>query len=162
MKEERRYTPTSNHTHFPLALFNRYDPVYTVNYISPGSGVRGLASPWWRHQMETFSASLARCEGNSPFTGELPSQRPVTWSFDVFFDLRLNKQLSKQSIFQWFETLLCPLWRHCSGGHWYVPTLSPDCRYTILIASWLNGQSRLVMHCLECLVEVIIIANTLN
>ena len=46
--------------------------------------------------METFSALLALCEGNSPVTGELPSQRPVTRSFDVSFDLRLNKQLSKQ------------------------------------------------------------------
>ena len=34
--------------------------------------------------------------GNLPVTGEFPTQRPVTRSFDVFFDLRLNKQLSKQ------------------------------------------------------------------
>ena len=46
--------------------------------------------PWWRHQMETFSASLAICEGNSTVTGEFPAQRPVTRSFDVFFDPRLN------------------------------------------------------------------------
>ena len=43
---------------------------------------------WWRHQMETFSALLAFCVGNSPVTGEFPAQRPVTWSFVVFFDLR--------------------------------------------------------------------------
>ena len=36
------------------------------------------------------------CEGNSPVTGEFPSQRPVTQSFDVFYIARLNKQLSKQ------------------------------------------------------------------
>ena len=47
--------------------------------------------------METFSVLLAICEGNSPITGEFPSQRPMTQSFDVFFDLRLNKRLSKQS-----------------------------------------------------------------
>ena len=55
---------------------------------------------WWRRQMETFSALLAICAGNSPVTGEFrefPAQRPVTRSFDVFFDLRLNKWLSKQS-----------------------------------------------------------------
>ena len=46
---------------------------------------------WWLHQMETFSALLAICAGNSPVTGEFPAQRPVTRSFDVFFDLRLNK-----------------------------------------------------------------------
>ena len=45
--------------------------------------------------METFSALLALCAGNSPVTGELPTQRPVTRSFNVFFDLRLNKRLSK-------------------------------------------------------------------
>ena len=47
--------------------------------------------------METFSALLAVYAGNSPVTGEFPAQRPVTRSFDVFFDLRLNKRLSKQS-----------------------------------------------------------------
>ena len=50
---------------------------------------------WWRHQMETFSALLVLCEGNSPATGEFPAQGPVTRSFAVFFDLRLNKRLSK-------------------------------------------------------------------
>ena len=38
---------------------------------------------WWRHQMETFSALLAICAGNSPVTGEFPAQRPVTRNFDV-------------------------------------------------------------------------------
>ena len=45
--------------------------------------------------METFSALLALCDENSPVNGEFPSQGPVTRSFDVFFDLRLNKRLSK-------------------------------------------------------------------
>ena len=52
---------------------------------------------WWRHQMETFSALLAICVGNSPVPDEFPTQRPVTRSFDGYFDLRLNKLLSKQS-----------------------------------------------------------------
>ena len=38
----------------------------------------------------------ALCAGNSLVTGEFPAQRAVTRSFDVFFDLRLNKRLSKQ------------------------------------------------------------------
>ena len=42
---------------------------------------------WWHHQMEAFSTLLALSEGNSPVTDEFPSQRPVTSSFDVFFDL---------------------------------------------------------------------------
>ena len=41
--------------------------------------------------METFSALLAICVGNSPVSGEFPAQSPATRSFDVFFDLRLNK-----------------------------------------------------------------------
>ena len=52
---------------------------------------------WWRHQMETFSALLALCAGNSPVPVEFPAQRPVTRSFDALFDLRLNKRLRKQS-----------------------------------------------------------------
>ena len=67
---------------------------------------------WWRHQMETFSALLTLCAGNSPVSGEFPSQRPVTRSFDVFFDLRLYKRLSKHSWGWWFETLSSSLWRH--------------------------------------------------
>ena len=62
--------------------------------------------------METFSALLAICAENSPVPGEFPAQRPVTLSFDVFFDLRLNKRLSKQSWGWWFETLSRPSWRH--------------------------------------------------
>ena len=44
---------------------------------------------WWRHQMDAFSALLAICARNSPVNGEFPTQRPVTPSFGVFFDLRL-------------------------------------------------------------------------
>ena len=40
---------------------------------------------WWRHQIETFSALLAFCAGNSPVTGEFPAQSAVTRSFDIFF-----------------------------------------------------------------------------
>ena len=72
--------------------------------------------PWWRHQMKPFSALLALCAGNSPVTGEFPSRRPVTRSFDVFFDLRLNKRLSKQSWGWWIETPSNSLWRHCNGS----------------------------------------------
>ena len=54
--------------------------------------------------METFPALLAICEGNSPVTGEFPTQRPVTWSFDVFYDLRRNERLSKQWWGWWFLT----------------------------------------------------------
>ena len=54
-------------------------------------------SPWWHHQMETFSALLSICAENSPITGEFPSSRTVTRGFDVFFHLCLNKRLNKLS-----------------------------------------------------------------
>ena len=44
--------------------------------------------------------------------GEFPTQRPVTRCFDVFFDLRLDKRLSKQPWGWWFETRSWSLWRH--------------------------------------------------
>ena len=73
---------------------------------------------WWRYQMETFSALLALCAGNSPVPGEFPAHRPVTRSFDVFFDLCLNKRLTKQSWGWWFETQSGSLWRHCNVYTW--------------------------------------------
>ena len=66
---------------------------------------------WWRHQMKTFSALLTLCAGNSPVTGEFPAQRSVTRNSDVFFDLLLNKRLSKQLWRWWFETPSQSLWR---------------------------------------------------
>ena len=68
------------------------------HYTSTFDSLRALETEWswWRQQMETLSALLAFCAGNLPVTGELPSQMPVTQSFDVFFHL-MKKQLSKQS-----------------------------------------------------------------
>ena len=53
-----------------------------------------LSLSCWRHQIETLSALLALCARYSAVTGEFPTQRPVTLSFDVFFDLGLNRRLS--------------------------------------------------------------------
>ena len=38
-------------------------------------------------ELESFSALLALCAGNSPVTGEFPSQRPVTQGFDIFWSV---------------------------------------------------------------------------
>ena len=73
---------------------------------------------WWCHQMGTFFALLALCAGNSPVPGEFPSQRPMRQSFDVFFDLCLNKHLSKHLRHLrrwWFEMPSRSLWCHCNG-----------------------------------------------
>ena len=55
---------------------------------------------------------LALFSGNSPATGEFPTQRPVMGSFDVFFHLGLTKQLIQQSWGWWFETASRTLWLH--------------------------------------------------
>ena len=86
--------------------------------------LRWLQWAWWRHQMETFSALLAICAGNSAVPGEFPAQRPVTRSFDGFFDLRLSKRLSKQSWGWWLEALSSPLWRHRDGSQWSYNNLA--------------------------------------
>ena len=52
--------------------------------------------------------------------GEFPAQRPVTRSFDVFFDLPLNKRLSKQPWGWWFETPAWSLWRHRNVQHVFI------------------------------------------
>ena len=52
--------------------------------------------------------------GEPPVTGGFPSQKPVTRSFGVFFDLRPNKRLRKQSGRRWYETPSRALWRYCN------------------------------------------------
>ena len=64
--------------------------VFWDTFSSSEKFVQGSHFSWWRHPMETFAALLVISAGNSPVTGEFPAQRPVTQSFDVFFDLRLN------------------------------------------------------------------------
>ena len=68
------------------------------------------ASKHFKAMMTSSNGDI--CAGNSPVPGEFPTQRPVTRSFDVFFDLRPNKRLSKQSWGWWFEMLSHPLRRH--------------------------------------------------
>ena len=81
------------------------------------SMITTVAITWWRHQMETFCALLAFCAGNSPVTGEFPSQRPVMRSFDVLLHLHLNKRFSQPSGRRWFDAPLHWLWRHCNASY---------------------------------------------
>ena len=91
-----------------------------------------ITGTWWCHQMETFSALLAICVGNSPVPGEFPTQRPVTRSFDVYFDLCPNKRLSKQSWGWWLETPAWPLWRHSDENRNDHFVLLPLLRQTLV------------------------------
>ena len=90
----------------------------------PESSAAYVCRSWyltrWSHaqfMMTSSNGNIFRVTGPlcGEFTGpgEFPTQRPVTRSFDVFFDLRLNKLLSKQWWGWWFETLSWSLWRQC-------------------------------------------------
>ena len=73
-----------------------------------------------RAMMTSSNGNIFRVTGPlcGEFTGpgEFPTQRPVTRSFDVFLDLRLNKRLSKQPWGWWFETPSWSLLRQCNGA----------------------------------------------
>ena len=105
-----------------LSLFNVFNLIYfcanfNISHITYSWYLYSVPADlitWWRHQMETFSALLPLCEGNPPVLGGFPSQRPMTRSFDAFFDLRSNKWLSKQSRCWWFETPSHSISRHCN------------------------------------------------
>ena len=124
------------------------------------TGVNSLSS-WWRHQMETFSALLALCAGNSPVTGEFPTQRPVTRSFDVSLICALNKRLSKHSRGWWFETPSHPLWRHCNGmwnrsimpwsyDNYDTVLLSSGACFTNMFFSWVSvAWISMITHCFQ-------------
>ena len=70
------------------------------------------------YMMKSSNGNIFRVTGHlcGEFTGPrwIPCKRPVTRRLHVFFDLRLNKLMSKQSWGWWFETLSRPLWRHCN------------------------------------------------
>ena len=84
----RIHTNTRTHTHTHTHMYRQYDACVSISLQVLATWTLSLVTPCWRHHMEWFSALLAICAGNSPVTGEFPAQRPVTRSFDVFFDLR--------------------------------------------------------------------------
>ena len=91
----------------------------------------GWYFPHWSSMMTSSNGNIFRVTGSlcGEFTGpgEFPTQRPVTRSFDVFFDLRLNKRLSKQPWGWWFETPSWSLRRQCNGlTHIYINELWLD------------------------------------
>ena len=92
--------------HFVLGVFEWW--------LSKQSIRTKMNQEWWRNQIKMFSALLALCTRNSSATGDFPSRRPVTRNFDVSFDLRLNKRLSKQSWGWEFETPSRSLWNQCN------------------------------------------------
>ena len=94
----------------------------TNNWVAGGlirHNTQMTSVKWWNDIMMTSSnGNIFRVTGPlcGEFTGpgEFLAQRPVTRSFDAFFDLRPNKRLSKQLGGWWFETQSWSLWRHCN------------------------------------------------
>ena len=89
---------------------------------------------WWPldRMMTSLNGNIFRVTGplwrQPPTTGEFPSQRPVTRSFDVFFDVDLNRRLTKQTRRRWFETPSRSLWRHSNGPRCIRPIFIEDAR----------------------------------
>ena len=125
-----------------IVVLKNIDWKLNVNYCSL------IPDKWWyvlwsqlnqfminRHKIISFrmmtssNRNIFRVTGHlcgiSPVTGEFPAQRPMTRSFDVFFDLCLNERLSKQWRGWWFETPSCPLLRHCNGNHHQLKCTAP-------------------------------------
>ena len=98
---------------------------------------------WWRHQMETFSRYW-------------PSQMPVTRTFDIFFDLRINNRLNKQSRRWWFETRSRSLCRHCNG----TVTSPIGERRRLSFPSYCVGVCQ--YHCCRCLNAIMPLRNQLQ
>ena len=78
--------------------------VYTIGYTVASHRCLLHSKPGWCHDMKTFSALLALCEGNPPVTGGFPSQKISKVGFDFAFVVKLNSSMSKQSWGWWFET----------------------------------------------------------
>ena len=123
---------------------------------------------WRKNTMTSSYGNIFRvtalCAENSTVTGEFPSQRPVTWSFDVFFDPRLNKRLSKQSWCWWFETPARPLWCHCNAcGITFAeePFLFNFDYLFILMFSWYHMTCTYYI-CIVVLVTIIMLCKDLH
>ena len=96
-----------------------------------------------------FRVTGPLCGEYTGHRGEFPTQRPVTWSFDVLFDIRLNKWMNKQSWGWWSETPSCSLWRHCNDqserqNHTYTTYVTSSC------ISWYSNHegwdAKYIMH----------------
>ena len=98
---------------------------------------------WWRiSRMGNEICCYISGKGNPPITDWVFSQRPVTRSFDILFDVRLNKRLSKQSRYRWLGTQLHSLWRHCNVRLWTGSKL-------VRVITWRQMVIRINAHLLS-------------
>ena len=104
-------------THICVTRPQRVKSNLSITYCWVSRQVHGNVAIFSFYMMTSSNGHIFRATGHLcgelPATGEFLAQRLVTRSFDVFLDLRLGNQLSKQSRGWWFETPSRPLWRHC-------------------------------------------------
>ena len=92
--------------------------INVVCFVGGSTHVLITSSKHDNNMMTSSNVNIFRVTG--PFCGEFTgpyeflTQRPVTRSFDVFFDLRLKKRLSKQPWGWRCETPSWSLWRQCN------------------------------------------------
>ena len=121
--------------------------LYVIHFIKI---VQHVLSLLWPNQMETFSALLALCAGNSQVTSEFHSLRPVTPSFDVFFDLPPNKRLSKQCCGWWFEMPSRLFWHHCNINCFILTADFDEC----MSGPCLHGNCTDLLNGYRCICEI--------
>ena len=121
-REGRQKIKQAHHTSVPSDCGLAVSFVITYQWRSMKQWLltRSLVWMWWLELMISLQGlgqfMMTSSNGNifrvtDHLCGEFPVQRPVTRSFDVFFDLLLNKQLSEQSRGWWFEMPSRSLWR---------------------------------------------------
>ena len=105
-------------THQQITHCTRVDISSSGACVPTRSGSNGQEPVWGISMMTSSNGNIFRVTGplcgNSPVPVNSPHKGPVTRSYDVFFDLRLNKRLSKQPWGWWFETPSWSLWRQCN------------------------------------------------
>ena len=110
---------------------SQYCKFYPVTTLESGDRFKNALT---NSMMTSSNGNIFRVTGPlcGEFTGpgEFPTQRPVTRSFDVFFDLHPNKRLSKQWRCWWFEAQTHPLWRQCNAKIWELLHLHILTKYT--------------------------------
>ena len=121
------YCSKQHPTIYSCSLLMPHTPTPTPTHSPTSFALQPLS---FLCMMTSSNGNIFRATGHlcGEFTGPRwippppPPQTPVTRSFDVFFDLCLNKRLSKQSWGWWFETLSRPLRRHRDGPDCYLDT----------------------------------------
>ena len=101
---------------FPFALLGLYQQFIVDSWDTFALiCYTGMLHWHWENHMHDDVIRWKHFPRNWPFVRGIHRPGPVTRSFDVFFDLRLNKRLNKQPWGWWFETPSWLLWRHCNG-----------------------------------------------